>query len=41
MEADLEAASQEIIEAKAAQDKTKTELAALAETLKIQQVCAI
>lgn len=38
MESDLEAANQEIIEATAAQDKTKAELAALEETMKIQQV---
>jgi hypothetical protein len=41
MEADLEAATQEIVEATSAQDKTKAELAALEETMKIQQVCAL
>lgn len=38
MESDLEAANQEILEAASAQDKTKAELAALEETMKIQQV---
>ena len=38
MESDLEAANQEILEATSAQDKTKGELAALKETMKIQQV---
>lgn len=37
MESDLESANQEIVEAIAAQDKTKGELAALEETMKIQQ----
>lgn len=37
MESDLEAATQEIEEAIVAQDKTKAELSALQETLKIQQ----
>lgn len=41
MEADLEAANQEIEEATAAQDKTQAELAALEETMKIQQVRAL
>ena len=39
MESDLEAANQEILEATSAQDKTKGELAALRETMKVQQVC--
>lgn len=38
MQSDLEAAKQEIVEATSAQDKTKAELTALEETMKIQQV---
>jgi len=39
MVGDLEAAEVEVTEAIAAFDKTKAELAALEETMRIQQVC--
>jgi hypothetical protein len=40
MVSDLEAAEVEVTEATAAHEKTKSELAALEETLRIQQVSA-
>ena len=41
MVSDLEAAEVEVNEAIAAHNKTKSELAALEETMRIQQVCLL